>query len=118
MKLVQTRVFLLSLFLPLLFTGPAVCAALPARSLSNDKPLVPIFTCRNATKNTLTIERIAVSCDCVQARIGSTDMLPVTVLLGQTVLGQISATKRRRVPGTVSRSACFYLRGGSLSGLR
>ena len=123
MKLVQTRVFLLSLFLPLLFTGPAVCAALPARSLSNDKPLVPIFTCRNATKNTLTIERIAVSCDCVQARIGSPDMLPVTVLprqtvLGQTVLGQISVTKCRRVPGTVSRSACFYLRGGSLSGLR
>jgi|GEM_PF-2574211 len=55
-------------------------------------------------------------------------MLPVTVLpgqtvpgqtvLGQTVLGQIRVTKRRRVPGTVSRSVCFYLRGGSLSGLR
>lgn len=141
MKLAQTPVLLLPLCLPTLLSSPAFCAGLPAlsvvpdagtaavtseaarwefpaRPLSDDRPLNHLFTLRNTTKATLVIERVAASCDCVQARIGSTSTLPVKVLPGQTVPVSVSLIMRRLVPGTVSRSVWLYLRGGSPAGLR
>ena len=88
------------------------------RSLSDEEPLTHLFYLRNATKDTLMIERVAVSCDCVQAKIGEASVLPVKVLPGQTVPVSVSLSMHRLVPGTVSKSAWLYLHGGRTSGLR
>ncbi len=88
------------------------------RSLSDEKPLTHTFLLHNDTKNTLTIERVAVSCDCVQTEINESKSLPVKVLPGQTVPVQVSLSMHRLVPGPVSKSAWLYLHGGSADGLR
>ncbi len=82
------------------------------RSLSDETPLIHTFLLRNNTKTSLTIERIAVSCDCVQVSVAETRSLPVQIAPGQTVPVQLSLSLRRLVPGPVSKSAWVYLHGG------
>ena len=88
------------------------------RSLSDDLPLTHMFLLRNSTKTPLTIERVAVSCDCVQVLVAETRSLPVRIAPGQTVPVQVTLNPRRLVPGPVSKSAWVYLRGGGNNGLR
>jgi hypothetical protein len=88
------------------------------RSLSDEKPLTHTFLLHNDTKTTLTIERVAVSCDCVQALISESKTLPVTVSPGQTVPVQVSLSMRRLVPGPVSKSTWIYLHGADNAGVR
>ena len=90
----------------------------PTRFLSDEKPIVHTFLLRNDTKTTLTIERIALSCDCVQAFVAETRSLPVQAAPGQTVPVQLSLSLRRLVPGPVSKSAWVYLHDGDEKGLR
>ena len=85
------------------------------RPLSDETPLTHTFLLRNSAKTPLTIERVAVSCDCVQFQIGESRSLPVQIAPGQTVPVQVTLTSRRLVPGPVSRSAWLYLRGGNNS---
>ena len=88
------------------------------RPLSDQTPLTHTFLLRNSAKTPLTIERVAVSCDCVQFQIGESRSLPVQVAPGQTVPVQVTLTSRRLVPGPVSKSAWLYLHGGGNNGLR
>ena len=90
----------------------------PTRSLSDEKPIVHTFLLRNDTKTTLTIDRVALSCDCVQAFVAETRSLPVQVAPGQTIPVQLSLSLRRLVPGPVSRSAWVYLHGAGDNSLR
>lgn len=90
----------------------------PTRFLSTETPLAHTFLLRNDTKATLTVERVAVSCDCVQTQIGETRSLPVRVAPGQTVPVRVSLSLRRLVSGSVSKSAWLYLHGGDENGLR
>ncbi len=88
------------------------------RPLSDPAPLTHTFLLRSNAKTPLTIERVAVSCDCVQFQIGGSRSLPVQVAPGQTVPVQLTLTSHRLVPGPVSRSAWLYLRGGGNNGLQ
>jgi hypothetical protein len=88
------------------------------RSLSDEKPLTHTFLLHNDTKTTLTIERVAVSCDCVQALISESKTLPVTVSPGQTVPVQVSLSPRRLAAGPVSKSTWIYLHGADNAGVR
>jgi hypothetical protein len=88
------------------------------RPLSDETPLTHTFLLRNDTKTTLTIERVALSCDCVAAQIGESQSLPVQIAPGQTVPVQVSLSMGRLVPGPVSKSAWIYLHGGNEDGLR
>lgn len=88
------------------------------RTASDETPLTHTFLLRNDTKATLTVERVAVSCDCVQAQIGETSSLPVQIAPGRTVPVQVSLSMGRLVPGPVSKSAWLYLRGGGNDGLQ
>ena len=88
------------------------------RLLSDESPLTHTFLLRSTAKSTLTIERVAVSCECIRAEIGETAALPVRVAPGQTVPVQVTLTSGRLVPGPVSKSVWIYLRGGSAEGLR
>jgi len=88
------------------------------RSEADETPLTHTFLLRNDMKTTLTIERVAVSCDCVQTRIGETQLLPVQIAPGQTVPVELSLSSRRLVPGPVSKSTWVYLHGGGDDGLR
>lgn len=88
------------------------------RPLSDETPLMHTFLLRNDAKTTLTVERVAVSCDCVQTQIGKTPSLPVQILPGQTVPIEVRLSPRRLVPGPVSKSAWVYLHGGDENGLR
>jgi hypothetical protein len=88
------------------------------RSLSDEKPLTHLFLLHNDTKTTLTIERVALSCDCVQTEINESKSLPVKVSPGQTVPIQVSLSMHRLVSGPVSKSAWVYLHGGSDAGVR
>ena len=140
MRLLQSHVFLLTPFFSMILSAPAFCAAPPAltlvpgdetvvinaraarcefsaRSLSNQEPLKHTFEVHNGTRKTLTIERIGVSCECVQAAIGE-EKLPVHVLPGQTVPVRVTLSVRRLVPGHFSRSATLYLHGGDTTSLR
>ena len=89
-----------------------------SRSLSDDKPLAHTFLLRNRTRAALTIERVAVSCDCVLAEVGEAGSLPVKVASGETVPVLVRLSMHRLIPGTVSKSAWIYLHGGSVDGLR
>ena len=89
-----------------------------SRTKADETPLTHTFLLRNNTKTTLTIERVAVSCDCVEAQIGETRSLPVQIAPGQTVPVEVRLLLRRLVPGPVSKSAWVYLHGGSDDGLR
>lgn len=88
------------------------------RPLSDETPLTHTFLVRNNTKTTLTVERVAVSCDCVQTQISESRSLPVRIAPGQTVPVQVTLNLRRLVPGPVSKSTWVYLHGGSGDGLR
>ncbi len=88
------------------------------RSESDETPLTHTFLVRNNTKTTLTVERVAVSCDCVQTQISESRSLPVRIAPGQTVPVQVTLNLRRLVPGPVSKSVWIYLHGGGDDGLR
>lgn len=88
------------------------------RPLSDETPLTHIFLLRNNAKTPLTVERVAVSCDCVQTTIGESRTLPVQIAPGQTVPVEVSLSLRRLVPGPVSKSAWVYLHGAGDNGLR
>ena len=90
----------------------------PTRSLSDETPLSHTFLLRNDSKTTLTVERVAISCDCVQTQIGETQMLPVQVAPGQTVPVRVSLSLGRLLPGLLSKSAWLYLHDGDENGLR
>ncbi len=99
--------------------GPAAaCWQFAPRLLSDETPLTHTFLLRNDTKTPLTIERVAVSCDCVQVLVAETRSLPVQIAPGQTVPVQVTLNPRRLVPGLVSKSAWVYLHGGGNNGLR
>jgi hypothetical protein len=81
------------------------------RQLSDETPLTHTFFLHNTTKKSLTIERVAVSCDCVQVFIGETQSLPVKIVPGQTIPVQVTVATRRLMPGPVSKSAWLYPHG-------
>ena len=66
----------------------------------------------------MTIERVAVSCDCVEAQIGETQSLPVKVAPGQTVPVQVRLNMGRLMPGSVSKSVWIYPHGSGNACLR
>jgi len=88
------------------------------RPLSDETPLTHTFLFRNNANISLTVERVAVSCDCVKTQIGESRSLPVQIAPGQTVPVEVRLSPRRLVPGPVSKSAWVYLHGGSDAGVR
>ena len=93
--------------------------AFPAAHLfSDDAPLTHTFLLRNGTKKTLTIVRVAASCECIQAEIGGSGRLPVQVAPGAVVPVKVRLSPRRLLPGLFSKSVWLYRLGGSRDGLR
>lgn len=89
-----------------------------AHLFSDDKPLIHVFLIRNAAKKPLTIERVAASCECIQAEIGGSRRLPIKVPPGAAVPVAVRLSSRRLLPGPFSKSVWLYWSGGPRDGLR
>ena len=92
------------------FSGPHL--------LSDETPLTHMFLLRNGTKKTLTIARVAASCECIQAEIGGSARLPVKVAPGAAVPVEVRLSPRRLLPGPFTKSVWLYWPGGPHDGLR
>jgi len=105
---------------PALLDGQAAAVyVFPAPHLLSDgTPLLHTFKIRNNTKKTVIIVRVAASCDCIQAQIGSTPLLPVPVPVGTTVPVTVRLSPHRLLPGPFSKSVWLYWPNGSRDGLR
>lgn len=88
------------------------------RPLSDQTPLTHTFLLRSRAESTLTIERVAASCECIHAEISESASLPARIAPGQTAPVRVTLTLGRLAPGPVSKSIWIYLRGGSPEGLR
>ena len=97
---------------------PAAYAFPAAHLFSDDTPRTHTFLLHNGTKKTLTIARVAASCECIQAEIGRSEQLPLKVAPGAAVPVQVRLSPRRLLPGPFSKSVWLYWTGGPREGLR
>lgn len=99
-------------------TAAAASYVFPAAYFSADTPLTHTFLLRSGAKKTLTIVRVATSCECIRAEIGGSGRLPIQVPPGAAVPVALRLSPRRLLPGPFSKSVWLYWPGGPRDGLR